>query len=199
MVFKACKFETERLLVNEWHSTNSSDWRHRELGGLVAAMLTEPVTRTLPDSWQGPYSLERAREWVNDRDEEGTTLLVIDKSTRHCVGLMILIAALDQDSDGGMELRLGYLLSESAWGKGIASELVEGFVGWCRGQAQISSIAGGVGLDNPASGRVLEKSGFNVPIRDWLMDVTDMPEHKRGLRSWAEFLAKSFRFDGLKM
>ena len=164
MLIEACGFQTERLFVNEWHSINSSYWRHREIGEVVAAILTEPVTRTLPDSWRGAYTRERASEWVKDRDEEGTTLLVIDKNTRQCVGLMILNAAPIENGNGRMELRLGYLLSESAWGKGFASELVEGLVQWCRGHTQISSIAGGVGLDNPASSRVLEKNGFNIVL-----------------------------------
>lgn len=133
---------------------------------MVATMLIEPVTRSLPPAWQGRYTVERAREWLKERDDEGVTLLIIDKSTKQAVGLMILFET-DAKSDGdGLEVRLGYLLSESTWGKGFASELVRGFVGWCRDQASISSIAGGVAQDNPASRRVLEKNGFRLVQRD---------------------------------
>ncbi len=58
------------------------------------------------------------------------------------------------------ELRLGYIVAEDMWGRGIASEIVDGFVSWCRGEDAILSIAAGVGNDNPASKRVLEKNGF---------------------------------------
>ena len=64
-----------------------------------------------------------------------------------------------------MDVRLGYLLAESAWGKGLASELIEGFVRWCRGEAAIRSLAGGVNPDNAASIHVLEKNGF-LPVED---------------------------------
>ncbi len=128
-------------------------------------MLTEPVTRSLPPSWQGHYTVERAREWVKERDEEGATLLIIEKATKQAIGLMILFETAAEDGSG-TEVRLGYLLSESAWGKGLASELVRGFVGWCRDQASISSIAGGVAQDHPASRRVLEKNGFRFVQRD---------------------------------
>jgi RimJ/RimL family protein N-acetyltransferase len=47
-------------------------------------------------------------------------------------------------------------------GKGIASELVNGFVSWCHGQESISPTAGGVAHDNPAATRVLEKNGFQL-------------------------------------
>ena len=62
----------------------------------------------------------------------------------------------DTTATGSVEVRLGYLLAENAWGKGFASELIEGFVDWCRGQEAITSLAGGVEADNAASRRVLE-------------------------------------------
>ncbi len=65
----------------------------------------------------------------------------------------------DEDQHPGQTIRLGYLLSESAWGQGLASELVEGFVDWCK-SVEIASIIGGVERDNLLSQRVLEKNGF---------------------------------------
>lgn len=162
MVLRAYTFETERLLAKEWHSLSNSDWQQESLAHVIAAMLTEPVTRPLPQTWQGSYSIERAREWIKERDEDGVTLLVIDKSVRKAVGLMILFEMQSEEGIGDVDIRLGYLLSEDTWGKGIASELVSGFINWCSGQSSISSIAGGVAHDNPASIRVLEKNGFQL-------------------------------------
>ena len=162
-----CTFETERLQVKDWHSISSSDLQQQDLTGVVAAILTEPVSRSLPASWQGSYTTERAQEWIKERDIEGATLLVIDKLTHQAVGLMILFEMEAEEGNSDTDVRLGYLLSEGTWGKGIATELVHGFVSWCRGQASISSIAGGVAMDNPASKRVLEKNGFQlVPSKD---------------------------------
>lgn len=160
MVLRACTFETERLLVKEWHSLLCNDWQEGDLGHVIAAMLTEPVTRSLPLSWQGSYSVARARDWIKERDEDGVTLLVIDRSIHQAVGLMILFEMQSEEDGGDTDIRLGYLLSEGTWGKGMASELVNGFVNWCSGQPSISSISGGVAPDNPASKRVLEKNGF---------------------------------------
>ena len=166
MVLETCAFETARLLVNEWHSLSASDWRQQDLAYVVSAMLTEPVTRSLPLTWQGAYTLARAREWIGERDGEGTTLLVIGKSTRQAVGLMILFDMQAERGNDYVDVRLGYLLAESSWGKGLASELVEGFVRWCREQISISSITGGVALDNPASATVLQKNGFRLSHED---------------------------------
>jgi len=150
--------------VREWRSFLPSEWKQQDLGQVVSAMLTDAVTTSLPTAWQGHYSVARVRQWIEERDNEGTTLLVVDKSTKMPVGLMILFETDAENGDSGVEVRLGYLLSESEWGKGFASELVKGFVGWCRDQPSILSIAGGVARDNPASRRVLEKNGFQ-PIQ----------------------------------
>lgn len=57
------------------------------------------------------------------------------------------------------ELRLGYLIVESRWGRGYATELLQGLVEWVR-IAPFRRIVAGVASDNVASKRVLEKSGF---------------------------------------
>ena len=159
-LLSCCEFETRRLIVKEWHSLSSNEWHEEELAEVVARMLTESVTRSLPPAWQGGYSLARARAWVEERDAEGTTLLAIDLETRRPAGLVILHLAATETVGAGADVRLGYLLAEESWGRGLASELVAGLVTWCRGQSALSSITGGVAPDNPASARVLEKVGF---------------------------------------
>jgi len=122
---------------------------------VVAGMLTEPVTRALPPQWQGEFSRERASRWIQERDAESTVLLATGKSTQQPVGLVIL----SEEPDA---IRIGYVLSESAWGQGLATELVTGFVDWCRSRPGVSKIFAGVEASNPASVRVLEKSGFHL-------------------------------------
>ena len=166
VVLSSCTFETERLVVKEWHSFLPTDWELQELALLVAAMLAEPVTRSLAPTWQGSYTIERAREWIRERDKEGSTLLILNKISKQVVGLMILFEPQSQRDDGGVGVRLGYLLSEDSWGKGFATEMVSGFVGWSRRNPSIRSISGGVAVDNPASARVLEKNGFHIASDD---------------------------------
>lgn len=155
---KTCSFVTQRLLVKEWHSLSADEWIPQDLADVVKTMLTTRVTRALPAAWQGAYTVERAQEWIKERDREGATLIVVERSSRMPVGLLILFEE-DQGGVGGAEVRLGYVLAESAWGKGLASELVHGFVEWCR-QAAVAAIVGGVERDNVPSRRVLEKNGF---------------------------------------
>lgn len=89
----------------------------------------------------------------------------MDKLTKKPVGLMILFDTGGEESKADIDVRIGYLLSEASWGRGLASELVKGFVSWARAQPSISTLAGGVSADNPASKRVLEKTGFHLVHR----------------------------------
>ena len=126
----------------------------KDLTIVVQDILSESVTQSLPPEWQGPYSTARADQWIDQRDKEGVTLLVINKESAKAIGLVILF---EPETSG--EFRLGYMLAESAWGKGYASELIGGFVDWCKNNA-VQSVVGGVERNNIASRRVLEKNGF---------------------------------------
>ena len=166
MICRACAYDTDRLLVREWHSAGRDEWSAQDLARFVVEAMTEPVTHSLPPSWQGPYTQERARDWIAERDGEGPTLLIVERSTHQAIGLMILFESTAENQVAGVDVRLGYLLAESAWGKGLASELIAGFVAWCRADSRIESLAGGVDRDNVASARVLEKNGFRAVTGD---------------------------------
>jgi RimJ/RimL family protein N-acetyltransferase len=153
MTMKSYMFSTQRLLVGEWHSMISTDTAETELSQTVISILTPPVTRSLPTAWQGTYTLGRAREWIRERDQEGVTMLIKDRTANLSIGFLILSEGDNRD------VRIGYLLAEHAWGKGLASELIQGFIVWCK-EAGIRSIIGGVARDNEAPIRVLEKNGF---------------------------------------
>ncbi len=155
-----CNIRTPRLLLKEWHSFGSTERAKSDLTGVVISILTEPVTRSLPPAWQGDYSTNRAADWIHERDSEGTTLLAISAETSQPVGLMILYEIEDIET-GDEDIRLGYLLAESAWGSGMATEMVSGFLDWCRSQDFHGTITAGVERDNQASRRVLEKNGLN--------------------------------------
>lgn len=157
MLIEYWSYSTQRLLIREWRSSTTDEWNHQDLAIVVKSMLTKRVTRSLPPDWQGPYTLDRAQNWIGERDNEGITLLVVVKSSKTPVGLVILFEAAK--GGYGSELRLGYILTEWAWGQGFASELIDGFVQWCHNN-EVASITGGVERDNIASRRVLEKCGF---------------------------------------
>ncbi len=155
-------FATERLDVGPWWAIGK---RHgHDPVVVVSEVLTPTTTAALPEPWRGAYPVERARRWVAERDAESPTLLAVERSTGRAVGLVI-VAVLDAEPDigtagGERDLRLGYVLAESAWGRGLATELVGGLVGWARSEPTIATITAGVEAGNDASVAVLARNGF---------------------------------------
>lgn len=153
-----CSFSTDRMEVGDWSRFLAGDSSDDVRNTFLVSLLSEAVTRDLPPGWQGPYDRERASFWFDERLSDGTALLIVDRAVGTPIGLLIL--AESGDSDGPPDVRLGYLFHESAWGKGLATEVVAGFASWCRADGTVRSIIGGVTDDNAASARVLEKNGF---------------------------------------
>lgn len=152
-----CRFETHRLSVGPWHRL--AEESGADLVQVVSDLLTETTTAELPGPWRGDYSREQARRWIAARDEESPTLLIVDGETRRPLGLLILF---EETIDRGrsIDLRIGYLLDEAVWGRGLANELVAGLIGWARTEPRIRSLSGGVSATNPASARALTRNGF---------------------------------------
>lgn len=154
-VLPECSFETERLSAQRWDGAPEA-----ALAQNVIGLLTPAVTRFLPPDWQGEYSDARARRWLADRVAEGAWIApIIERSTGAAVGMM-LVHPVECDDANGIELRIGYMLAESSWGRGLATEVLGGLVAWGRQQPQVVRLVGGVGAANTASRRVLERCGF---------------------------------------
>ncbi|WP_163832733.1 GNAT family N-acetyltransferase [Spartinivicinus ruber] len=161
-------FETIRLLVREWHSIDKTECKQNNLVNIVQQILTSAVTHSLPADWQNICTDEHAKNWIQARDNEGVTLLIIEKQLKMPIGLLIL--AQDETNTNGIELRIGYLLEESAWGKGFASELIKGLISWSE-ENKVSLLTAGVEKENLASQRILEKNGFSCSLQTEATDT----------------------------
>lgn len=153
---RRCVLATDRLSAGDWHEF--SDRYRLDLVDVVRAVLTPATTTALPPDWQGDFDEERAGLWVSARDAESAMLLVVEWETRQPVGLLILSEAVGEREQ--LDVRVGYVLAQSAWGRGLASELVGALVEWARSKPSIESMSGGVAAANDASARVLRKNGF---------------------------------------
>lgn len=59
----------------------------------------------------------------------------------------------------GMPFNIGYWLSPVAWGKGLTTEAAKKLLAWLESRGETAFLSGYF-VDNPASGRVLNKLGF---------------------------------------
>ena len=104
---------------------------------------------------QGPFSEEAAKDWLA---ELGDSLLVATLKDDDEVAAFLVVFP-SQESDGDTAIRIGYVVAEAAWGQGIATELLQGFVDHLR-ETSPATLLAGVSASNRASIRVLEKCGF---------------------------------------
>lgn len=149
--------DTDRLLINDWHYFDPKKLGQNDLAEIISNLLTRDTTQHFPCMWQGNYSKKRAEYWITERDNEAKTLLAVHKQTNTAVGYLSFFKT--GDNTEGTKLNIGYLCSHELWGNGLATELVEGFIDWCK-KNSIHTITAAVDFDNIASMRVLEKNNF---------------------------------------
>ena len=97
-----------------------------------------------------------------------------------------LIARTDGELLGAFALRqpeahrldCGYVLARPYWGRGLMTEALSEVADWAMRQVEIWRIGAVCDVQNPASARVLEKSGFEREgiLRRWLVHPNIAPE-----------------------
>lgn len=71
-----------------------------------------------------------------------------------------LIGAAGFHARGEGAWEFGYWIGKPFWGKGFATEAARALLAWWDESMKVSCLSAGRFIDNPASGRVLEKVGF---------------------------------------
>ena len=64
------------------------------------------------------------------------------------------------------KVTIGYRLDMAFWGKGFATEIVHAIVEYLFMETDIKAVCASNIIDNPSSGRVLEKNGFKCINRE---------------------------------
>ncbi len=160
-------FATERLAITNWSSLESQA-EPRDLLSSVSQIMSPEVTRALPHGWQNLNTPEQVENWIKERKTDSFFYAVSLEATQQLIGFLFLYP--EHSMKEKYDLRIGYLLAASTWGKGLGSELLSGLVHWGKNTGKINSLSGGVEKDNIASIKVLEKNGFQKAVDN------DMPE-----------------------
>ncbi|MDA5095460.1 GNAT family N-acetyltransferase [Aliiroseovarius sp. KMU-50] len=167
-------FQTERLTISHWADELADSAGRKRIERALKDLLTPNVLAPLPPAMQLSNTLSALTDWVDARNAESDVYLITlrapEPETRRLIGMVFLLDL----SEGGdiAQMHLGYLLAERDWGQGYATEMLMGFMEVLQELAPLSVLAG-VGRDNPASARVLEKTGFTRD-RALSCDETDM-------------------------
>jgi RimJ/RimL family protein N-acetyltransferase len=168
---------TDRLLLRPGWSEDAP--------ALFAAIDDEAIVRNLATApW--PYRLDDAQAFLaTERTAENPVMLVL----RRTQGEPELIGTIGFARRPGGEVELGYWIARAHWNRGYATEAGEAVLHMARDTCRLPRLVAGHFLDNPASGRVLEKLGFRptgailprysagrgafAPVRNYARDLAE--------------------------
>lgn len=139
---------TERLLLRPGWSEDAP--------ALFRAIADERIVRNLASApW--PYRPEHAEAFLATERKPGESNLLIFRRTGEAPELIGTVG-LGRRPDGPLEL--GYWIARRHWNKGYATEAGKAMIAAARDGLRVGRLHAGHFVDNPASGRVLEKLGF---------------------------------------
>jgi RimJ/RimL family protein N-acetyltransferase len=139
---------TERLLLRP-------GWM-QDAPALFEAVADEGIVRNLASApW--PYTPADAEAFLTTERDAGAASALIFLRTEGAPRLAGSIG-IGRRPDG--ELEFGYFIARRFWGQGFATEAGRAMLAFARDSLRLRKLNAGYFLDNPASGRVLEKLGF---------------------------------------
>ena len=133
-------------------------WSQEHREPLVTQANDRDVWRNLFDTFPHPYTAEDADFWVRHTSEAHPSChfaLLVRGSVAGGIG--IEVGAGTEAKTG----QFGYWLGRSYWGQGIATVATQAMVAYARNVMPPARLQAPVFAWNPASMRVLEKSGFH--------------------------------------
>jgi len=143
-------YQTTRLSVDEVFS----DTQETEILASITELLTPKVVESLPPYFRNVNSISEAQEWLKKMVSESRLFMVKDTDTNTIIGFVFVFVGNNADA------HIGYLLGESYWGKGYATELLKGLIDFIKHENKIMRLIAGVATNNIVSSKLLHKLGF---------------------------------------
>lgn len=138
-------------------------WRMDDAPSVAMYANNRAIWRNLRDVFPNPFTLQDAREWLVQRVSgcDDSVYLAIDVGGQ-AVGSIVCRLFQDIDAKNG---EIGYWLGEPFWGRGVVGDAVRVFCDYLFDDLDLVRLQANVFGWNPASGRVLEKAGFELEGR----------------------------------
>jgi 8-oxo-dGTP diphosphatase len=143
----------------------------------VVSMLSRvpyPNPLDVVEAWTGA----QASAWEKGSAYNFAIENIAGKTSGEVVGV-VGIARRDDGNPGGNPeggpgggYEIGYWLGEPWWGQGLMTEAVARAVEFARGELGLDKLSSDYFADNPASGRIQEKCGFQITGRGCLNSLS---------------------------
>jgi len=123
----------------------------------IAALANDRDIARMTKRMPHPFGVDDAESFVlavAAQDPARAATFVIEHEDLGPVGVIGLFEGDDRVPEAG------YWIGREFWGRGLATEALEGALVWASRKWKRRALVAGHFSDNPASGRVLEKAGF---------------------------------------
>lgn len=164
--------ETARLLLRPWLDSDAE---------MLFKYASDPDVGPRA-GWPPHKSVEESLEIIRTLFHNDTTWAIVLKETGEAIGAIGYGPSCDcklPARDG--EPIVGYWVAKPYWNQGICTEALNLMLEHIKAAADIPSLISGHFVDNPASGRVMEKCGF-VPTGETCIDETQYQGTDRPIR-----------------
>lgn len=132
-------------------------WRNTDTHSLVKYANNYNIWKNVRDSFPHPYTYKDAEIWVRVASKERPSAnLAISKEGEAIGGIGLKF----QEDIHRNSVEIGYWLGEAFWGKGIITEALTQMITYTFENFKVHRLYAGIFEYNKASGRVLEKAGF---------------------------------------
>jgi [ribosomal protein S5]-alanine N-acetyltransferase len=144
------ELKLQRCTIRSWHLDDAES--------LARHANNRNIWITLRDRFPHPYTIEDAKNFleraIHEDGRERFYCIEIDGSAAGGIGII-----LGEDVHR-LTAEFGYWLGQEFWGQSIMSEVVPAFANYCFQKFSLKRMFASAYASNPASARVLEKSGF---------------------------------------
>lgn len=150
-LFALPPIETRRLLLRKITMADAKD--------IFAYSRDEEVARHV--LWEAQRSLREAREYVRYlqrlyRSDQPASWGIVDKASGRLIGT---VGFMNYNADHN-SAEIGYSLARDYWNRGLMTEAVRAVLRHAFEEMHLHRVEAQFELDNPASGRVMEKAGM---------------------------------------
>ncbi|WP_321490221.1 GNAT family N-acetyltransferase [uncultured Hyphomonas sp.] len=123
----------------------------------ITDLVNQPQIYRMVVSIPAHQTVAQTEDWIAKHPSGRET------NTRHVLGIeqdkRLIGIVSGERKDPHLPFNVGYWLAPSAWGNGFMTEAAGALIQWLRDRGERAFVSGYL-IDNPASGRVLEKLQF---------------------------------------
>ena len=165
--------ETDRIILRPWRESDAE---------ILFKWASDPDVGPRA-GWPPHKSVEESLEIIRTVFNDATNTWAIElKETGEAIGAMGYGSSCECDLPAREgEPLIGYWVAKPYWNQGICTEALQLMLDHIRQTTDIKSLISGHFIDNPASGRVMEKCGF-VPTGETCIDANQYQGENRPIR-----------------